>query len=562
MNITKREKEVILQLTKGFTVKEVALRLFVAPSTIETHKKNIYRKFEARTMAQLGAMAVRRGIITILLLSMLFPGTNTAQMEIDGTIKASGLANPDGKNITASADGTLQLDNSDPSIWELRDSTGAIRFRFDANQGLFQVLNQGDTIQEIQTLEVPAQGSLQKPSKKTSKAITQERAEQIVQQVITILENVNPKIHGHFDSFIVQVPEVEFGITKFTHERPPLAGGKFTFVNSNNSRRTEYTVITDKNGEVTNLMVVDEDLAFPPFVETWDLSFLSGFLYEVSRKVETDVTPPGGNVTRKKVFDTSCDPIRASQDGTVSYDVINRPANETQTGHDGKDIFSVNSTTGASTFFNSTGLQSSTSPTSDRTYASPMGVGQSGDNTAPNTFGNLSKDKITFGDGEGVNHRQIEILPDPLNNRWIICGDVHIKGSATLEGTITENTTLPSRPRAKSDDKIERRKSIEGIAVTNNKGIAEVELPRYAMKSNAQVTYQLTTIGSFARAIIQKEIENGSFIIQSEEPNVKVSWQVSYIPEKTFNGQSENQNPQHYITPPLMSNPPNYLRQD
>ena len=63
MNLTNREIIVLQKLAEGMTVKEVARALFVQPSTIVTHKKNIYLKTNTRTSFQLGVIAAINGLL-------------------------------------------------------------------------------------------------------------------------------------------------------------------------------------------------------------------------------------------------------------------------------------------------------------------------------------------------------------------------------------------------------------------------------------------------------------------------------------------------------------------
>jgi hypothetical protein len=56
-----------------------------------------------------------------------------------------------------------------------------------------------------------------------------------------------------------------------------------------------------------------------------------------------------------------------------------------------------------------------------------------------------------------------------------------------------------------------------------------VRLPRWFGALNRDFRYQLTVIGTFAQAIIEREIEGGRFVIRTSEPGVKVSWQVTGI---------------------------------
>ena len=44
INITRREREIIKELIKGHNVPEIAKTLYISPYTVETHKKNIFKK--------------------------------------------------------------------------------------------------------------------------------------------------------------------------------------------------------------------------------------------------------------------------------------------------------------------------------------------------------------------------------------------------------------------------------------------------------------------------------------------------------------------------------------
>jgi hypothetical protein len=68
-----------------------------------------------------------------------------------------------------------------------------------------------------------------------------------------------------------------------------------------------------------------------------------------------------------------------------------------------------------------------------------------------------------------------------------------------------------------------------GNIVTDANGYATVKMPAYFEALNEEFRYQLTVIGTFAQAIISEEISSNHFIIQTNQPNVKVSWQVTGI---------------------------------
>ncbi|MFT3981301.1 MAG: hypothetical protein QM687_12575 [Ferruginibacter sp.] len=68
-----------------------------------------------------------------------------------------------------------------------------------------------------------------------------------------------------------------------------------------------------------------------------------------------------------------------------------------------------------------------------------------------------------------------------------------------------------------------------GNIVTDAQGYATVQLPDYFNALNKEFRYQLTVIGTFAQAIVKEEISGNSFKIQTNAPNVKVSWQVTGV---------------------------------
>ena len=74
----------------------------------------------------------------------------------------------------------------------------------------------------------------------------------------------------------------------------------------------------------------------------------------------------------------------------------------------------------------------------------------------------------------------------------------------------------------------------DGNIITDNSGFAEVILPEYFGALNSNFTYQLTVIGDFGQAVISNEISNNSFTINTENPNVKVSWMVTGIRKDAF----------------------------
>ncbi len=73
-----------------------------------------------------------------------------------------------------------------------------------------------------------------------------------------------------------------------------------------------------------------------------------------------------------------------------------------------------------------------------------------------------------------------------------------------------------------------------GNITTDKKGEAIVTMPEYFVVLNRDFRYQLTVIGQFAQAIVAEEIRNNSFVIRTDKPNVKVSWQVTGIRQDVY----------------------------
>jgi hypothetical protein len=102
-----------------------------------------------------------------------------------------------------------------------------------------------------------------------------------------------------------------------------------------------------------------------------------------------------------------------------------------------------------------------------------------------------------------------------------------------------------------------------GNIVTDASGKATVQLPDYFEALNMEFRYQLTVIGSFAQAIVNKEVTNNKFEIATNTPNVKVSWQVTGVRHDAYANQNripntvekEARNKGTYIHPKAFNKP-------
>ncbi len=73
-----------------------------------------------------------------------------------------------------------------------------------------------------------------------------------------------------------------------------------------------------------------------------------------------------------------------------------------------------------------------------------------------------------------------------------------------------------------------------GNVTTGADGFATVILPDWFEALNRDFRYQLTVIGQFAQAMVAEEIKENQFRIQTDQPGVKVSWQVTGIRHDPF----------------------------
>lgn len=63
--VTDREKEIINLLAKGFNNSKIAEELFISASTVHTHRKNIYKKLDLKSVQELISYAYRFNLISV-----------------------------------------------------------------------------------------------------------------------------------------------------------------------------------------------------------------------------------------------------------------------------------------------------------------------------------------------------------------------------------------------------------------------------------------------------------------------------------------------------------------
>jgi len=64
-SLTPREHEILVLISHGLTMRQVATRLGISPRTVETHVAKVYRKLEVRSRVQAVSRAVSLGLVEL-----------------------------------------------------------------------------------------------------------------------------------------------------------------------------------------------------------------------------------------------------------------------------------------------------------------------------------------------------------------------------------------------------------------------------------------------------------------------------------------------------------------
>jgi hypothetical protein len=110
----------------------------------------------------------------------------------------------------------------------------------------------------------------------------------------------------------------------------------------------------------------------------------------------------------------------------------------------------------------------------------------------------------------------------------VVDGDFTVVGVKmfTMDHPLDPENKILMHAAVESDEVINL---YSGNITTDASGKSIVNLPDYFEAINKDFRYQLTVIGTFAQAIISKEIVNNQFVIATSIPNVKVSWEVKGV---------------------------------
>jgi hypothetical protein len=144
-----------------------------------------------------------------------------------------------------------------------------------------------------------------------------------------------------------------------------------------------------------------------------------------------------------------------------------------------------------------------------------------------------------FGSNGGIANAQAGYFAGDVRVTGNLVGDVHVTGNLTVAGSVTAaakdfKIDDPADPANKflihtSVESPQAENVYNGNLTTDSRGYTTVRLPSYFDAENIDPRFQLTVIGSFARAIVWKREREDEFVVRTDRPRVSVSWQVTAI---------------------------------
>jgi hypothetical protein len=152
------------------------------------------------------------------------------------------------------------------------------------------------------------------------------------------------------------------------------------------------------------------------------------------------------------------------------------------------------------------------------------GAGVRGENVNAANPGN-AVEAVTNGSGSALFAQGT--TAGTFNGNVTINGDLAVTG--TKSGFRIDDPRAPTR-RTLTHTPVETDEltvTYSGNVRTGADGRATVRLPEYAETLAGDWRYQLTPIGRFGQAIVEREVSGGSFVVRTEHGGTKVSWTVT-----------------------------------
>jgi hypothetical protein len=298
-------------------------------------------------------------------------------------------------------------------------------------------------------------------------------------------------------------------------------------------------------------------------------------IYEsATNKIGINNTSPLGKIQVDNTADSIALYINSTYSGNTSYGVLRVENNNTSTSAVNTGIIasaipstSVVNGTGILGFGGNVGVRGqgqcgSTATTTQvfgtygTAYNDADAIGAYGAATAYSTTGGGTKYGVYGAAANGA-----------TNYAGYFSGDVNVTGSIS-KGAGTFKIDHPIDPDNKYlyhsfVESPEMKNIYDGVITTDANGYATVTMPSYFDALNQDFRYQLTVMGTFAQAIIKDEISTNHFRIQTNQPNVKVSWQVTGVRHDAYANahrvqpevEKEAQNKGRYLHPTELGKP-------
>jgi hypothetical protein len=180
-------------------------------------------------------------------------------------------------------------------------------------------------------------------------------------------------------------------------------------------------------------------------------------------------------------------------------------------------------------------------------YATTSADGQSFSITTINDVNTNSSRDVNTNSSRNVNLNASNVVS--INQKLTVSGNhTHLVGNDStlqVDGNITAATlNITGAKNFKIDHPLDPankylfHSAIEspdvmnlynGNVTTDANGLATVALPDYFEALNRDFRYQLTVLGQFAQAIVSSKVQHNRLTIQTDRPEVEVSWQVTGI---------------------------------
>lgn len=233
----------------------------------------------------------------------------------------------------------------------------------------------------------------------------------------------------------------------------------------------------------------------------------------------SNVTPSGSNAPVYGVYSV----LNAGGSG-VRYGVYSSILSDGTNGSFNTGVYSSVQGTGSGNHYGLRGYASGTNHLNYGVFGEASGTG---------AFTHTG----VYGYASGGNHTNYGVFGfasgGTTNYAGYFAGDVYVSGTLSkASGTFKIDHPMDPENKYLYHSFVESPDMMNvynGNATTDHAGRATVELPLYFEKLNKDYRYQLTVIGTFAQAIVEQEVADNKFVIATDKPGVRVSWQITGI---------------------------------